>query len=287
MMALCKAAGRIAARALCAALASLFLVAGARADEVVAFVTGVEGSARIERGAAARPLALLDAVARGARLALAGGARLTLAIPGEEGFVVEISGPGRFALQPGAVIALPGTDPASVVRRDLSPALRALRIDPRGAVRAGASMRGPSSAQGLTAPRGAILPEDAREFAWTQPSGTPGGPFDYEFRLIDDQGAVLARARVADPRIRPDPAPVINPGAAYVWTVEATGRGNARAALAVEFRVLSREDQQRVRAALAEDALPEPERVVRRIALHQMGFAGAPSEIIPHWQRDW
>jgi len=287
MMALCKVAGRLAARTLCAALASLLLAPGARAAEALAFVTGIEGSARIERGAAARPLALLDAVARDARLALAGGARLTLAVPGEQGFVVEISGPGRFALQPGTVIALPGTDPAFVVRRDLSPALRALRIDPRGAVRAGASMRGPSTAEGPPAPRGAILPEDAREFTWTQPPGTPGGPFEYECRLIDGQGAVLVRVHTSDPHLRPDPAPALEPGAAYVWTVEATGRGNARASLAVEFRVLSQEDQLRVRAALAEGALPEAERVVRRIGLYQMGLAGAPSEIIPHWQRDW
>jgi hypothetical protein len=286
------------------ALAGAAWAAPAAPATAIAFVTEASGAA--SAGEPPRALAFLSAIGEGETLVLARGALLTLAFPGEAGFVAQVRGPGRFAAARGALRALAGTDPAAVAVRDLAAPLRALRIDAAGAARAGVSMRGeaaasaalpqPAPTAGAVFPESGQLPEDVRELSWPEPPATPGelraegappAAVRYEVRLVDDSGRVAFAQATAGRRVALPEGLAFAPGGNWVWIVEAFRRDRHDRVLEVEFRIPPQEDLERARAALAfAGGAPErSERIVLALGLAGMGLADRARTVAPAQER--
>jgi hypothetical protein len=256
------------------ALAALCFVPGfdwadSGSARLVAIVTEVEGLARSVVGGRGSSPEVADPVQNGAILVLERGARIVLTYPAA-GAIYELRGPGRFAVQADAVTLRAGS--GHLARRDLIPALRALRIQPDGSTLQGsAAMRG-ASAPDLQAsgPNGTQLTRDAIRLCWK-----PLGPqWTYRVRLIDDDGIVLYETQTAESSFELPATVSLQANAPYVWHVQAAGPDGRSAEAAAQFRRLDPETEQALLAAEAlESDLDATGRALIRIARQQQGFA--------------
>ena len=244
----------------------------ARADpgstRLVAIVTEVEGSARVVvRGHAVSP-EVADPVEQGAIVILERDARVALTYP-VGGSIYELHGPGRFAVQGDGVQVRSGS--GHLARRDLIPALRALRIQPDGSTLQGsAAMRG-ETVQELQpdGPSGTQLARDPIRMCWK----SLGPQWIYRVRLIDDEGSVLFEARTADSTFELPETVRLQPNVPYLWHVLATGPHGQSSDGAGQFRRLDPEAEQVLMTAQSlEPELDASGRTLIRIARQQLGF---------------
>jgi hypothetical protein len=274
----------LTARGAAGALVILWTVlGGARADpgsaQPVAIVTEVDGSVRVvARGHTVRP-DVADSVEDGAAVVLERGARLVLVYP-KAGTIYELRGPGRFVARADGVVSRAGA--SLLTKRDLIPALRALRIRPETTTLQGsAAMRGASALQlQAEGPAGSRLGGEPMRLCWR-----PLGPqWLYRIRLIDDDGMVLFEAQTRNPAFELPATTPLQPGAAYLWHVLATGPNGQSAEAVGQFRRLDADSELALlQAGSAMPDLDETGRTLVRIARRQQGFApsdtsGCPSE---------
>jgi hypothetical protein len=261
------------ARFMVGALAVLLTVPDcSRADpagtRLVAIVTEVEGSARVVVRGHAVGLEVADPVEQGAIVVLEREARVALTYP-VGGSIYELHGPGRFAVQGDGVQARSGS--GRLARRDLIPALRALRIQPDGSTLQGsAAMRG-EAVQELQpdGPSGTQLAGDPIRLCWR----SLGPQWSYRVRLIDDDGIVLFEAHTADSTFELPEAVQLQPNVPYLWHVLATGPHGQSSDGAGQFRRLDPEAEQALITAQAlEPQLDASGRTLIRIARQQLGF---------------
>jgi hypothetical protein len=256
------------------ALAALSTLPGSAAADsgggrLVAIVTEVDGSARIlVRGRTFSP-EVADPVQDGAIVVLEQGARIVLTYP-VAGSIYELQGPGRFVAHSDAVESRSRS--GRLAKRDLVPALRALRIRPEGSTLQGsAAMRGGTVAQlQVDGPNGSLLTRDAISLCWK-----PLGPqWIYRVRLIDDDGNVVFEAQTPDSVFQLPSTVPLDANAAYLWHVLATGPNAQSAEAAGEFRRLDPDSEQVL--LQAESLMPQldvTERILLRIARQQRGLA--------------
>lgn len=262
------------ARFMIGALAALLSVPGsARGDSgsgrLVAIVTEVEGSARcVVNGRSSTP-DVADPVQQGTLIVLERGARIVLTYPAR-GTIYELRGPGRFIVQGEAVQLRTGS--GQLARRDLIPALRALRIQPDGPTLQGsAAMRGAGAPDlQLEGPNGAQLTRDAIRLCWK-----PLGPqWTYRIRLIDDDGIVLFETRTPDSYFELPATVELRSNTPYLWHVQATGPDGRAADAAGQFRRLDSEAEHALLTAESLQADLDPTgRALIRIAKQQQGLA--------------
>ncbi|HEX4583687.1 MAG TPA: hypothetical protein VH183_02580 [Burkholderiaceae bacterium] len=264
------------ARGVAGALAILWTVlAGARADpgsaRPVAIVTEVDGPVQVvARGHTVRP-DVADSVEDGAAIVLERAARIVLVYP-KAGTIYELRGPGRFVARADAVVSLAGA--SLLTKRDLIAALRALRIRPESTTLQGsAAMRGASALElQADGPTGSRLGADPMRLCWM-----PLGPqWLYRIRLIDDDGAVLFEAQTRASAFELPATIPLQPDAAYLWHVLATGPGGRSAEAVGQFRRLDADSEQAL--LRAESAMPDLDatgRALVRIARRQLGLAPA------------
>jgi len=246
---------------------------------LVAIVTEVEGSARLlVRNRAVGP-EVADPVEQGAIVVLERGARIVLTYP-VGGSIYELHGPGRFVVHSDGVQLRGGSGRLS--KRDLIPALRALRLQPDGSTLQGsAAMRG-ASAQELRpdGPSGTQLTRDAIRLCWK----SLGPQWGYRIRLIDDDGIVLFETRTTDSYFELPESVHLQPSVPYLWHVQATGPNGQLSDAAGQFRRLDPEVEQAL--LTAESLTPELDatgRTLIRIARQQLGFTpGGTALCQPH-----
>jgi hypothetical protein len=272
------------ARFVVGALAVLWTAPGcAGADpgsaRLVAIVTEVEGSARlIVRGRTQTP-EVADPVEQGAIVALERNARIVLTYP-LSGLIYELQGPGRFVVHPEAVQASTGS--GRLARRELIPALRALRIRPDGTTLQGsAAMRGASEVElQAEGPRGTQLTPDAIYLCWR----SLGSQWTYRVRLIDDDGNVLFETRTLDSTFELPDAVQLQANVPYLWHLQATGPNGQLVDAAGQFQRLDPRTEQALQTA--ESLSPELDatgRALLRIARQQQGIAPSGAR---HCSRD-
>ncbi|HEX4596910.1 MAG TPA: hypothetical protein VH278_03930 [Burkholderiaceae bacterium] len=235
---------------------------------LVAIVTEVEGSARLIIGSRVTSPEVADPVEQGVIVVLERNARIVLTYP-VGGAIYELHGPGRFVVQSEAVQARGGS--GRLARRDLIPALRALRIQPDGSTLQGsAAMRG-TIVQELEpeGPRGTQLARDPIRLCWR----SLGPQWNYRVRLIDDEGSVLFETRTADPAFELPATVPLQPNVPYLWHVMAIGPYGQSSDGAGQFRRLDPDSEQALLTAesLAPD-LDQTGRTLIRIARQQLGF---------------
>lgn len=255
--------------------------AGTTARPYAAFVTDLDGSVRsVESNAAIRIFAGLRA---GEHLRLDAGARVEIAVPGSEGYVAELRGPGAFAFDGRHFEPVPGSGALPPLIRTLSPALRSLRLDPTAVVRAGISLRADPRPDAGERPRplGAELPEDVTGICWPAPGDAdhPDAPrrtasWWYEIQVYDESGTALLSVRTRDRCVAWTRPERLLPGRAFSGTVLAGhGQGRERV-LDIAFRIVDADEAARMRVALAQVAQdgPRAERMVLALALAQAGL---------------
>ncbi len=242
--------------------------ADAGGARLVAIVTEVDGAARIiARGRTVNP-DVAASVEEGAIVVLEPGARVGLTYPAA-GSIYELRGPGRFVVHRDAVESR--TQSGRLAKRDLIPALRALRIHAEGsALQGSAAMRG-AGAPELQAdgPRGSHFTHDPLRLCWR----SLGPRWTYRVRLIDDDGIVLFEAETVDSDFQLPPAVQLQASAPYLWHVLATGPNGQSAEAVGQFQRLDPESEQAL--LRAESAVPESDatgRTLLSIARYQLGF---------------
>jgi hypothetical protein len=243
--------------------------AGNGRPRLVAIVTEVAGPARIVVGGRTLDPDVADSVQEGSIVALERDARIDLTYPAE-GSVYELRGPGRFVVRRSAVESRSRS--GQLTRRDLAPALRALRIHAEGSALQGSAVMRGASAPELEAdgPSGSQLARDQLRLCWR-----PLGPqWTYRVRLIDDDGTVLFEGHTVDSEFQFSGATELQPGAPYLWHVLATGPNSQSAEAAGQFRQLDPESEQAL--LRAESSVSESDatgRTLIQIARHQFGLA--------------
>jgi hypothetical protein len=265
---------RLALGSLVGFLVSCAVPQGARAADnggprLVAIVTEIAGPARIVVGGRTRDPEVADSVQEGSIVALERDARIDLTYPAE-GSVYELWGPGRFIVRHGAVEWRSGS--GQLTRRDLAPALRALRIHAEGSALQGSAVMRGASAPELQAdgPSGSRLAHDPLRLCWR----SLGPQWSYRVRLIDDDGIVLFERQTDDSQFHLAGAAEFRAGAPYLWHVLATGPNSQSAEAAGQFRRLDPESEQAL--LQAESSVPQSDTIGRtliQIARHQLGVA--------------
>jgi hypothetical protein len=254
----------------------------------VAVVTNLDGPAQLHRGAERHELAVLDVLLPGDELQLQTAAAAELAFTAGTGSVLQLTGPGRFRVRNGDVLA---RDPAArVERRDLAAAWRGLRIRPGLVGRASIALRGLAATQvSLRAPLGGQDGADLRRLEWDRPYGHPAGAWDYTVRIIDDQGTLLFVARSQERSVALPDSLDFERGRDYLWTVQAQAQDRSGVYGAAEFHRVAADVEAGMRAltqsvvALRRDpaqAESTAEEVLLALALEQAGLRNAA-------QRQW
>lgn len=253
-----------------------------------ALVTDVSGTAIVDREGRPHALDVLVTLEPHDTLRLGPDARVELVVTHGAGRVFRISGPGRFALRAGSVVALEGT--GSVAARDLEGDWSGLRIDGTHLGRAAASLRGaPDSAILLRAPIGAQRPGQLTSLRWDRPYGRRSAHWSYDVRLVDPAGALVFATQTGATSVAL-PSLAWTAERDYLWTVTGTNEDGRRATGSAEFRPVGAGLQARIDAlaadvarARARDAARKvvPEDVLYALALDQ---AGLDSEAAQQWQ---
>jgi hypothetical protein len=235
----------------------------------VAIVTEVAGAVRMLAQRRSTHPDLSDPVREGATLVLERGARIVLVYPAGAS-IFELSGPGRFVARAAAVEPRSGS--GGLLRRDLVPMLRALRIHPEGTTLQGSTaMRGVSALELQAAgPTGTRLTRDPLRVCWRP----LGADWAYRVRLIDDDGMVLYEQQTRASALELPVTLFLPADAQYLWHVRATGPNGRFAEAAGQFRRLDADSEQALlRAGSALPQLDATGRALVRIARRQQGFA--------------
>ncbi|MGZ8292151.1 MAG: hypothetical protein ACXWVG_03790 [Telluria sp.] len=242
------------------AWSSAALAAAAGMDVIV---TEVAGSARVEQ----RQLALLDGVRNGDRIELAAGARLVLfnlALAHQ----YRLSGPGRFAVQAGALALQAGAGSVHFDRRD--PALsRAARTPPR--VIAGAVVRAADGGGALER----IAPSQA-VFRWRARPHRG----NWSFQVSDEAGKVVFETHVQGTSTEL-PACALQPDHAYLRELRWTGRDGAVQVDVASVRTLDEAEDAQLARLRPRDGAGAGERVLYALYLRGIGVPGLAAQVAP------
>jgi hypothetical protein len=232
-----------------------------------ALVTDVAGAVQIDKG---HKLALLAEVAAGSRIRLDADGRATLLFlaNGEE-FVLR--GPGRYEVGAAGVQVREGATPQ---RRGLPVgALAAPRLKSAGVAQATLVMRSlPSQPQPeALEPRDTWILEPQPQFRWAAVGGATG----YRLTLRDANGDALFSGETADTALQLPASVVLEPGAAYSWSIEALPAERRGRPATAGFQIMEAERRAALEALRPGAGADFAARVTYALMLEKSGAAQA------------
>ena len=246
---------------------ALFVILPSFGAEPAAMVTDLQGSAVNSGGGR---LAILAELGAGAQLALASGARVTVA-HFASGRQFDLDGPGIFRLTAAGVES--GASGRVTARAPLSAAYRDVRLRPARVAQASISMRGNADDMPLQliSPVGTWLLENRPAFRWQPIAGVTS----YRFQLTDNTGRVLHEARTSDNSAPLPETVMLETGQTYAWQIDATLPDGRVADGWTEFGIAGRDRRDRVEAARPAAGAPFGDRVLFALLLDDTGLREA------------
>lgn len=221
--------------------------APAPAQEPVAMVTDLQGTAELQWSEGKGRVALLSELTPGALITLGDQARLVL-VYFASGDEFAYKGPAQIYIRDDRPVTLEGEAPSTTAlfkSSSLQPPM-----EPLGLAQAGLVMRAPNTGATirLLEPAGTkVLGQPV--FRWESPAAET-----YEFELTDRAGRKIFETTATETSLRLPAKVQLEPGRTYSWEVEAKLQGGGRYASWADFRVA---DGDEVR--LAEDMRPAPD----------------------------
>jgi hypothetical protein len=247
-------AGLIRGGALIAALAL-----GVAHAEPIAIVTDVQGGASLVSGSATAPLRLLSELDDGARVTLAGGARVT-ALYMSTGDEYTAQGPGAVAFR----AARPEVSGGATMTRRAPAQGREIRIHRPTVAQTGLVVR--SVGARLVSPVASTILERSPEFSWEDARKN----VRYRFSLTDADGAAVYGAETEARTLRLPPSVVLKPGALYRWEVAVRSNDDHLQSVRATFRTASDEVRAQAQVLRPDAAAGFPGRVAYAVWLEQM-----------------
>jgi hypothetical protein len=230
----------------------------ARADPI-AIVTDVQGSASLQSGGAATPLPLLAELADGARVNLAGGARVT-ALYLRSGDEYTVQGPGAVDFR----ATRPEASGGALLSRRAPPQGREIRIRPASVAQGGLVVR--SAGTRLVSPVASTTLERSPEFRWED--ARKG--VRYRFSLTDADGGAVYGAETDARTLRLPGSIVLKPGGLYRWEVTVRSNGDHLQSVRATFRTASDDVRAQALALRPDAGAGFPGRVAYAVWLEQM-----------------
>ena len=232
---------------------------GAARAEPIAIVTDVQGRASLQSGATRVPVTILAEIADGARVQLAGGARVTTLYL-RSGDEYTAQGPGTVEFK----AARPDASGGATLSHRAPAKGREIRIRPAGVAQGGLVLR--SLGTSLVSPVASTTLDLRPEFVWG--GGRRG--VRYRFTLTDAEDAVVHSAEVEERSVRLPERVALKPGALYRWEVSVQADAGHLQGARATFRTATEELRTRAQSLRPDAGAAFSGRVAYTFWLDQM-----------------
>lgn len=209
------------------------LACAAQAEQLspVAVVTEISGIVETREADRSMRLSLLSELTSGARLRLAGEAKLAVLFY-DSAEVYLLNGPALARVAPASLDRLSGNEPV-LLRKQTGKDGRPLLIRPSGVAQAGLVARGVTQPIAAVSVTGPIILDRRPVFRWREVS--PG--LAYRFVLKDAADRTVLETVVNDVALELPHGVVLRDGQYYRWSVHTRGPGGTQYALSRRFMV--------------------------------------------------
>lgn len=257
---------------LIAVFALLASTAQAAPAGAVGMVLDVQGSGRLQDGAASSKLELLAYVKPGMRIALDDGSRASVSLYATR-TVYQLAGPGMVEVGSDKLSVIHGKEPASkTIREKLVAAAKGADLVP-GAVR----MRTlPATIEFLAPQGGSAVLEQRPVFVWQAPPAPV-----YLLAVYDGAGRQIAEGKSEQSHWELPAGVTLAERGRYRWTVSYAGADGAMQTAGAKFTVASRQDAAVVADLKPAAAAPMEEWILYAAMLQERGLQSAAREV---WQ---
>jgi hypothetical protein len=249
------------------ALLPIAAYSAAPAVEPVALVTELTGSGSVAQQPESGALEQLHELVPGAVVTLKAGARAVV-VHTASGTVYDLSGPGRYRVQPQALEALAGR----LARRELPPELRSFQLKPLSTMQASIVMRGSAPAR-LDGPQGGVLSADELSYRIRGDVATPS------LDLLDAEGNRIAGALEAPVSFNPAQATALQPGKPYTVRVKGSDSRGKPVELSSRFWLVDGDAAARLLAARPAASASTTDLIVYSMALESAGASASAREV--------
>jgi hypothetical protein len=257
------------------ALGSLMLAEAALAatppPESVALVTEIAGAGTVTQKPDGGPLEQLHELRPGAVVVLQAGTRAVI-VHTPTGAVFDLTGPGRFRIQPNGIDALDG---ARLARRELPAAIKSFQLKPLSTMQASIVMRGAAPAR-LDGPNGGVVTEEELNFR------VRGGVAVTTVELSELEGGRREPIRDAGVSFNVARIAAVQPGKRYALVLKGTDAQGKPIELAARFWIVNGDTAARLQAARPAQDAALTDLIVYAMALES---AGATASARSAWQQ--